>query len=188
MKSTDSIAPSTVLHSMSETVTGSLTSGGKRVADQDSTWHGVGDTLTNVGASGGTQSLTQAYEQRQQEIEQALSALKYLRPAAGFAVAIGAKIVTVDLCPDEHSCRPLWKRRLSGLVIDALSSDAESMSVNKADVETLLRRISDANWQMTCEQEIVGAGSESRAVADRDQASCLSINDSLLHANVVTAK
>jgi len=45
--------------------------------------------------------------------------------ATGLAVAIGNKVVALDLFDKPATCRKVWNRLLSGLVLDALEAQPQ---------------------------------------------------------------
>jgi len=76
-----------------------------------------------------------AYEGKMAEFK---GQLRYVDGASGMAVAVGKKIVAVDLFDKVSTCRKVWDRLLTGYVLDALEADAEQGQAEAADVERLL--------------------------------------------------
>ena len=124
----------------------------------------------------------QAYQGRMAEFREKL---QYVAGATGVAVAIGKKIVAVDLFDKSTTCGKVWSRLLSGYVLDALESRHEEEQVAAADVEQTLKATCGMAWSKA---EPVGEGEEYRAEMGAEvHASALTFNDSPLHLSVVVA-
>ncbi len=110
--------------------------------------------------------------------------------ACGLAVAIGKKVVAVDLFDKATTCRKVWQRLLSGYVLDALEADAEAGQAEPdqaeaADVERLLGTANAMPWHKA---DSVGEGDEYRANQGDDvHASALTLDSSPVHVSVVVA-
>jgi len=105
-------------------------------------------------------------------------------------VAIGKKVVAVDLFDKATTCRKVWQRLLSGYVLDALEADAEvgqaePDQAEAADVERLLATARAMPWHKA---DSVGEGDEYRANQGDDvHASALTLDNSPVHVSVVAA-
>ena len=124
----------------------------------------------------------ETYKDRMDEFREKL---KYVDGAAGIAVAIGKKIVAVDLFDKPATCRKVWDRIMSGYVLDALEAQSEESPADTADVEQLVRATNALEWQKA---DPVGDGEEYRAQRGEEvYASALTLHDSPVHLSVVVA-
>ena len=121
-----------------------------------------------------------AHEHRLAEFRERL---QYVEGACGLAVAVGGKVVALDLFNRADTCRKVWQRLLSGYVLDALEEDAETAQPKAADVEQWLETVVATTWQQS---ESVGEGEEYRAnLGDQWYASALTLGNSPVHVSVV---
>jgi hypothetical protein len=105
--------------------------------------------------------------------------------ASGMAVAIGKKIVAVDMFDKPTTCGKVWDRLMSGYVLDALEEQAEAGQAELADVEQLLGTAGGLPWEPAVP---VGEGEEYRAQqGDKVHASALTFHDAPVHVSVVVA-
>ena len=98
------------------------------------------------------------------------------------AVAVGGRVVAVDLFDRPSTCRKVWRSLLSGFVFDAL--EAAAGRPEAGEVERLLRSAREAAWDAV---DTVGEGEEYRAVLGRDHASALCAGGSLVHGSISVA-
>ena len=129
--------------------------------------------------------MSDTYERHQDRLDEFRERLKYVEGATGLAVAVGPQVVAVDLFDRPSTCRKVWDRLLSGVVMDALEAGPPEKVAEPADVEGLLSRLRDAAWEPA---PAVGEGQEYRSDADPEtHASALVFDDSVLHGSVVVA-
>jgi hypothetical protein len=101
------------------------------------------------------------------------------------AVAIGKKIVAVDLFDKPATCQKVWDRLMSGYVLDALEAQTEEGQAEAGEVEQLVRAANALEWQKA---DPVGEGEEYRAQQGEEvHASALKLHDSSVHVSVVVA-
>ena len=111
--------------------------------------------------------------------------LKYVDGAAGMAVAIGKKVVAVDLFDKPLTCRKVWDRLMSDYVLDAFEVQADEGHADTSDVERLVQSTSALQWQKA---DSVGEGEEYRAQQGEEvHASALTLRDSPVQLSVVAA-
>jgi hypothetical protein len=111
--------------------------------------------------------------------------LKYVEGATGLAVGISKKIVSVDLFDKPSTCREVWNRLMTGVIMDALEAGSTEEPADAADVEKMLNSLRDASWQKT---SAVGAGDEYRFDTEDDQhASALVVNETIVHGSLISA-
>src|SRR5258706_417430 len=74
------------------------------------------------------------------------SGIAYSEGAAGLAVAVGGKLVSVDLFDAPETCRKVWPRVISGMVLDAMEEQGTG-AISEADVEAAVDTLRTAPWQ-----------------------------------------
>jgi hypothetical protein len=149
------------------------------------------------------------YEHCQGRMAEFRDRLKYVEGATGVAVAVGSKVVSVDLFDQPATCRKVWDRLLSGLVLDALEAAPATRGAavaevqfdlleyvvysfwqtggcaGVADVQGALATLNTAPWRHS---PAVGSGQEFRARWEGDRyASALVCGGEVLHASLVMA-
>jgi hypothetical protein len=129
--------------------------------------------------------MSDAFDSYQDRIAAFKDRLKYVEGASGVAVAIGGKLISVDLFDKPSTCQKVWDRLLTGVVFDALEVGATDQQASVTAVEQLLLLASDLPWEPTAS---VGEGQEFRADSPRgDFASALVFEGAVVHCSVVTA-
>ena len=107
--------------------------------------------------------------------------LRYVDGASGMAVAIGKKIVAVDVFDKPSTCGKVWDRLMSGYVLDALEPQTAEGQAEAIDVEQLLGSTNGLAWEKA---EPVGEGEEYRAQqGDEVHASALAFHDAPVHVS-----
>ncbi len=152
-------------------------------SNQRRVWDEVSRQQAALGASSETHAMSDTYlahEHRQAEFQERL---QYVEGACGLAVALGGKVVALDLFDKTDTCRNVWQRLLSGYVLDALEEAAEMDPPKATEVEQLLETTAASPWQQS---ESVGEGEEYRAnLGDQWYASALTLGNSPVHVSVV---
>jgi hypothetical protein len=170
---------------LKESVTFSLKSGRGHTSDQGAVWREVGRQMHALGTSSETAAMSDTYaryEERQREFKERL---KYVEGATGVAVAVGAQVVAVDVFDKPETCRKVWDRLLTGVVMDALESAPAEQVARAADVEGLLKQLRESAWEPV---PAVGEGQELRSDAiPATHASSLLFGAAVLHGSVVVA-
>jgi len=183
--SSGSHSPYELRYDLKKSVFTSLKSGRGYRSDQGKVWEKVRKIHAMHGTSSPTGAMSTAFKELKHRIAEFRKKIKYVEGAIGIAVAIGKKVVALDIFDKSSTCKKVWARLISGFVIDALEkgvSRSEGAGVN--DVEQLLLRATDAKWKKV---EPVGEGEEYRTEFDEDNGSVLAIEDTLVHGSVLTA-
>jgi hypothetical protein len=205
----DSHASSRLRHVLKKSVYRSTLQGQGHASDQDEVWKEVGRQARSLGSQSPTEAMSDTYEHCQDRLAEFRERLPYVEGASGVAAAVGSNVTSVDLFDQPGTCRKVWDRLLSGLVLDALEaapaprSDGvigmefdlleylicsfwqAAGSVEVLDVEGALAMLHSAPWQPG---PAVGAGQEFRAQLGRDRyASALVSGTAVLHASLVMA-
>ena len=154
-------------------------------SDQGKVWAEVARQQHALGVSSGTRAMSDTYESCKERMGEFREKLHYIDGASGMAVAIGKKIVAVDIFDKPSTCGKVWDRLMSGYVLDALEEAAQEGQAEAADVERLLGTANGLAWEKA---EPVGEGEEYRArQGDEVHASALAFHDAPVHVSVVVA-
>jgi ARG/rhodanese/phosphatase superfamily protein len=101
------------------------------------------------------------------------------------AVAVGSRVVCVDVFDKPTTCQKVWNRLLSSFVFDALDVKPDGQA-SMADVERLLAAANEMKWEPS---PAVGEGEELRAESENgDHASALQFEGATIHGNVLMAE
>jgi len=141
--------------------------------------------MSSLGSSSDTGAMADTYELHRERVAEFHERLKYVEGATGVVIAVGKQVVALDLFDKPSTCRKVWDRLLTGVVMDALEANASDQVAQPADVQVLLVRLRDSAWEQA---PAVGEGQEFRFDADSGMhASALVFGKSVLHGSVVVA-
>ncbi len=154
-------------------------------SDQGEVWEEVARQQTALGASSGTSAMSDTFEAHRSRLDEFKGKLNYVEGAVGAAVAVGGKVVAIDLFDKATTCGRVWNRLLSGAILDALEVEGAEKQAECADVERVLNGLNDLPWESA---EPIGEGEEYRAESSTgDHASALIFDGTLVHGSVVCA-
>jgi hypothetical protein len=177
-------SPSKLRHTLKSTVTESCLSGTGHRSDQGQVWDEVDQQQATLGVSSQTAAMEDTFVANQEKIDAVAAQFAYPDDAIGVAVALGNKIVAVDLFDKVVTCRKVWRRLLSGFILDALAPIAGKEPVTQRAVEEALQALRQSSWEKV---DAVGDGEEYRVKSgDRTQASALAFGDALVHGSLLT--
>jgi hypothetical protein len=183
--SSGSHSPSKLRYFLKRSVSKSVAAKRGYASDQGKVWEEVARQQASLGAFSGTSAMADTFETYRDRMDEFREKLQYIEGAAGIAVAIGKKIVAMDLFDKPATCRKVWDRIMSGYVLDALEAQTEESQADAADVEQLVRAANALEWKKA---EPVGDGEEYRAQCGEEvYASALTLHDSPVHLSVVVA-
>ena len=171
-------------HILRRTVLQSIKEGQGHRSDQGEVWQEVDRQMASLGSHSETAAMADTYETHKDRLAEYRERLKYVEGATGLAVAVGKKVVSVDLFDKPSTCQKVWDRLLTGVIMDALEAGPAEERVEKADTEKLLVTLRDSSWEQT---KAVGAGEEYRSGADDKHASALVYDGSVVHGSLVMA-
>jgi len=170
---------------LKKSVSDSLRRSGSHTSDQGEVWDEVARKQLAMGASSGTNAMSDTFEKYKERVAEFQDKLKYVDGACGVAVAIGKKIVAVDMFDKPATCQKVWNRLLSGFVLDALESKSDETRANSTEVQEMLGTASGMTW---VKAEPVGEGEEYRADSAADvHASALTFREAPVHLSLVMA-
>jgi hypothetical protein len=183
--SSGSHSPSKLRRTLKASVYRSLKEKRGHTSDQGEVWKEVASLHATHGVESGTAAMSDAFDAYQDQIVSFREKLPYVEGAAGIAVAIGDRVVSVDLFDKPSTCRKVWDRLLSGIMFDALEAKPSDRNASVADVEQFLATADALPWERA---EAVGEGEEYRAESKQgDHASALVFEGAVVHENVLTA-
>jgi hypothetical protein len=170
---------------LKSSVSASFHRSGSHQSDQTGVWAEVARQQKSLGASSGTSAMSDTFENCKERVTEFQDKLKYVEGASGVAVAVGKKLVAVDMFDKPSTCRKVWNRLLSGFVLDALETTKEEAQASAAEVREMLATTGRMSWTKA---EAVGEGEEYRAESGADvHASALTFKESPVHLSVVMA-
>ena len=176
-------SPSKLRHFLKASVSRSVKAGGSHRSDQGAVWQEVDRQQAALGAHSGTSAMSDTFAMHRKRLDDFREKIPYVEGACGAAVAVGGKVVAIDLFDKPSTCKKVWNRLMSGFVLDSLESDQAERPVEPPDVERLLGNLGQFHWEQA---PAVGEGAEDRAEsATGDHASALAFGDVLLHGSVV---
>jgi hypothetical protein len=176
-------SPHSLLYKMKSSVSRSMKDTGSHRSDQSEVWQEVQKKAAAFGIDSATSAMSETYDNLADKMTEYRIQLKYPEGAVGVAVALGSKVVSVDLFDKPATCHKAWDRLLSGLILDALEAKGEAQAEPEA-VEQLVRESVCALWS---EAQTVGDGKEYRTEFGGSHGSALLLNDAVVHLNLLTA-
>lgn len=148
------------------------------VADQSGIWSHIKEHHRDANVVSPTQALADLYRTEAERVADFVDTISYPPGCAGVALAIGRRLVSLDLFDTHRTCRALWSRLVTSGVVDTLRTGAEIGDANTADVSRLLDRAASARWLGTAG---VGRGDELRASSSELEASALVVDGTVVH-------
>lgn len=166
---------------LKKSVNDSTMSGGGHTSDQGAVWHEVSRQMTSLGSTSATMAMSDTVTSHKPAIDRHVAEVAYAEGAAGLAVVVGGKIVSVDLFDAPETCRKVWPRVVSGMAMDAMEEQSSS-AVTPAEVEAALASLTTEPWQ---EVKAAGTGEEQRSESAKWHGSVLTLNGNLVHGSLV---
>jgi hypothetical protein len=172
-------------HVLKKSVSDSAKAGRGHRSDQGEVWKEVGRQMHSLGAASATGVMADTYEAYRHRLDEFRERLKYAEGATGVAVAVRGRVVSVDLFDRPSTCRKVWDRLLTGVVMDALEAGPTEEQAGADKVQEALAHLRAAPWQQT---QPVGAGEEYRSdTGDGRHASALVLDGAVVHGSLVMA-
>lgn len=168
---------------LKKSVNDSTMSGGGHTSNQGAVWGEVSRQMSSLGSSSPTMAMSDTMSSHQPSIDRHIAEVAYTEGAAGLAVAIGGKIVSVDLFDAPETCRKVWPRVISGMVLDSMEELAAA-TVSERDVTDAVETLRTAPWQPVTP---AGAGEDQRSESARWHGSVLTLDGNLVHGSLVSA-
>jgi hypothetical protein len=177
-------SPHGLHYALKSSVTRSLLEDAGHHSDQGAVWKEVAKKQASFGYSSKTMAMSDTYENLADKMTDYREKLKYPAGAVGVAVAVGKKVVCVDVFDKPATCQKAWDRLLSGCIVDALEGTAAEGQADAKVVEQVLGESKTTAWT---EAPAVGEGQEYRAEFNGSLGSALSLDEAVVHMNVLTA-
>ena len=168
---------------LKKSVNDSTMSGGGHSSDQRAVWGEVSRQMSSLGSESATMAMSDTMASHQPTIERHIAEVAYSEGASVLAVAIGGKIVSVDLFDAPETCRKVWPRVISGMVLDSMEERAAA-TVSEAAVTAAVETLRTASWQTVTP---AGAGEDQRTESAQWHGSVLTLNGNLVHGSLVSA-
>jgi ARG/rhodanese/phosphatase superfamily protein len=150
---------------------------------QGEVWAEVSRQQEALGVFSGTSAMSDTFEAHRKWLDEFRKKVQYIEGVIGVAVAVGKRVVACDLFDTPSTCKKVWDRLLSGVVLDALELEEAEGPTEIADVERLLQSLGGFAWEAG---DPVGEGEQLRAESPTgDHASALVFDDVLVHGSVV---
>jgi hypothetical protein len=176
--------PSKLRRALKASVSESLSGGAGHRSDQGRVWEEVDKQQAALGVSSPTSAMADSFTAYQRQIDAYAERFPYPEGACGLAVAAGDTIVAVDLFDKPATCEKVWRRLLSGFLLEAVEVAAGAAPVAPAAVEGMLAALRDSAWERV---QPVGEGEEYRGRSGGGaQASALAFGGVLVHASLLT--
>ena len=179
-------SPSKLRRALKLSVSRSVKEKRGHTSNQREVWREVACLHAAHGVESSSAAMSDAFDTYQDRVADYRKRLKYVDGATGMAVAVGDKVVALDVFDKTSTCSKVWDRLLSGVVFDAMEAGKTDKQPSVADVQQLLGVAGDLPWEQA---EAVGEGEEYRAESKRgDHASALTFTDTVVHGSMVTAE
>ena len=170
-------------HILKESVSRSAKEGRGHGSDQGGVWKQVSRQMDALGAASATAAMADTYQRYHDRLNEFQERLQYVEGASGLAVAVGGKVISVDLFDKPATCQKVWGRLLTGIIMDALEAGLTQTQVGKEKVEETLAHLRRAGWEQT---QPVGVGEEYRSDTDDGRhATALVLDQSVIHGSLV---
>jgi len=178
-------ASSKLRHVLKKSVSQSAKEGRGHSSDQGEVWKEVGRQMESLGSHSGTGAMADTYESHRNHLAEFHDRLQYVEGATGLAVGVGKRIVSVDLFDKPSTCRLVWNRLLTGVILDALEAGSTEDRAEAASVQQSVALLRNASWQQTA---AVGAGDDFRFDSEDDKhASVLMFGKTMVHGSLIVA-
>lgn len=184
-KLSGSHTPYKLRQSLKSSVTRSIKEKRGHSSDQGEVWKQVACFNMAHDVDSQTMAMSDTFDFHQDKIADYRKEIPYVNGASGVVVAVGDRILSVDLFDKPATCEKVWNRLLTGVVFEALKAEKTEKTIQVADVEHLLATAGDLPWEQC---DAIGEGEEYRAESPQgDQASALTLENAIVHGSLVTA-
>jgi hypothetical protein len=150
-------------------------------SDQGAVWAEVSRQMHSLGTESATMAMADTMTAHKPHIDRHVAEVPYAEGAAGLAVAVGGKVVSVDLFDSPETCRKVWPRIVSGVALDAMEEQATA-TASADDVTAALAGLKSEPWKVV---PAAGAGEEQRSDSAKWHGSVLTLNGNLVHGSLV---
>jgi hypothetical protein len=178
-------SPSKLRYALKMSVTESVQKGQGHRSDQGRVWAEVAQHLRAHSVDSESSAMEDTFESYRGQLDELQKRFAYVEEACGVAVAIGKKVVCLDLFDKPSTCGKVWDRLLSGALIEAFCPSTDENHTDVADVENFIADLGTAPWQPALS---AGEGQEFRSATEHGtQASALCFSERVVHGSAVAA-
>ena len=168
---------------LKKSVTESTMTGRGHGSDQGAVWGEVSRQMRSVGGTSETMAMADTMSHHKPTIDRTAAEVAYAKGAAGLAIAVGGKVVSIDLFDAPETCRKVWPRVIRGVAVDAME-ERSAAPVSADEVTAAVAGFQSEPWQAVA---AAGAGEEQRSASPKWHGSVLTLNGNLVHGSLVTA-
>ena len=141
-------------------------------------WTTIRERHRRLGIRSPTGSMSDGTDALREAAEDLRRNLPYADGASGIAVALGGKIVGIDIFDKPSTLAKLWGRLVQGIALDALADS--KCRASESDVAVKLYALRNMQWRQV--EPVVGLGEAYRGRADDDiLATALVMDGTLVH-------
>jgi len=178
-------SPSKLRYALKMSVTESVQKGQGHRSDQGRVWAEVAQHLEAHGVASESSAMEDTFESYRAQLDELQRRFTYVEGACGVAVALGKKVVCLDLFDKPSTCGKVWDRLLSGALLESFFPSTDEHQTDVADVETFIADLGTAPWQPASS---AGEGQEFRSATEHGtQASALCFSERVVHGSAVAA-
>jgi hypothetical protein len=181
--SSDYYSSSKMRQVLKKSVNESTLSGGGHSSDQGAVWTEVSRQMSSAGSSSPTMAMADTVRDHRPHIDRTAAEVAYAEGAAGLAIAVGGKLVSVDLFDAPETCKKVWPRVIRGVAMDAMEEKAAA-ALSVDEVQAAVASLRSEPWQAVA---AAGAGEEQRSESEKWHGSVLTLNGNLVHGSLITA-
>jgi len=161
--SSGSCCPPTLRHVLKQGAQGHA----GRIGSQAAVWQEIRRKHQATGTRSDQENMSDTLETHREAVEEVRRRLLYPKDASGIAVALGGKVVSVDIFDRSVTLEKLWDRLVQGVALDALEvTDDDEHQAGTSDISVKLYMVNDVRWRQV--EPIVGLG-ESYHARDNDE-------------------
>ncbi len=184
-RSSGSHSPSKLRQKLKASVSKSVKEKRGHRSDQGEVWGEVSSLCASHGVESSTGAMSDAFDTHNERITAYREKIQYVDNARGVAVAIGDRVVSIDLFDKPSTCQKVWNRMLTGVVFDALEAGQSDKVATVADVQQLVGTASQLDWEQA---DAIGEGEEYRAESDDgDHDTALAFDQTVVHGSVLSS-
>jgi hypothetical protein len=177
-------SPHSLHYKLKASVSESLKRDASHASDQAGVWQEVEKKQAAFGYASKTVAMADTYDNLADRMTDYREKLNYPEGAVGVALAVGPKLVCIDVFDRPETCQRAWDRLLSGCIVDALEGTAAEGQIDAQAVQGVVAESQATLWS---EAPTVGDGQEHRAEFNGSIGSALSLDEAIVHLNVLTA-
>ena len=152
----------------------------KSKTDQFKIWDNISEKLDDFKIKSFTGSTEEIYQKRKKEIEDLLLSFKPKSDSLGVAIAIGSRIISIDIFSDSNIFNIYFPRILRSVIIDSYTKNSYQNFIYKENVYKILRQFEKSVKKL---HKSPGGclGEEIKFNNNQVVGSCLQYNDIMIH-------